>query len=143
MYQYSKIKVKSSPKKAYFEPKNANRVLTAVEKALYHSNCSCISSTLERRVSFVNKSDLVSKVATASGLTKTDAEKAIEATFGAITQSLKKGEEVRLIGFGTFDIAHRAATQGRNPRTGAAIKIPATRLPKFRAGKQLKEAVAK
>lgn len=91
----------------------------------------------------MNKSDLIAKVASASNLTKTDAEKAIDATFRSITQSLKKGEEVRLIGFGTFVIQNRAASNGRNPRTGAAIRIPATRLPKFRAGKQLKEAVAK
>jgi DNA-binding protein HU-beta len=91
----------------------------------------------------VNKSDLIAKVASASNLTKTDAEKAIDATFRSITQSLKKGEEVRLIGFGTFIVQNRAASDGRNPRTGAAIRIPATRLPKFRAGKQLKEAVAK
>jgi len=91
----------------------------------------------------VNKSDLIAKVASASNLTKIDAERAIDATFRSITQSLKKGEEVRLIGFGTFIVTNRPATDGRNPRTGAAIRIPATRLPKFRAGKQLKEAVAK
>ena len=60
-----------------------------------------------------------------------------------VQQALKKGEEVRLIGFGTFVVTNRPASDGRNPRTGAAIRIPATRLPKFRAGKQLKEAVAK
>jgi DNA-binding protein HU-beta len=91
----------------------------------------------------VNKSELVSKVATASGLTKADAERAIDATFSSITHSLKTGEEVRLIGFGTFAVANRAATTGRNPRTGQPLKIAATRLPKFRAGKQLKDAVAK
>jgi DNA-binding protein HU-beta len=91
----------------------------------------------------VNKTDLISKVAASCGLTKTDAEKAIDATFHSITQSLKTGEEVRLIGFGTFAVTERPASEGRNPRTGQAIKIPATRLPKFRAGKQLKEAVAK
>jgi len=90
----------------------------------------------------VNKSDLIAKVATASSLTKTDAEKAIDATFRSITQSLIKGEEVRLIGFGTFFATDRSASDGRNPRTGEAIKIPATRLAKFRVGKQLKEAVA-
>jgi DNA-binding protein HU-beta len=89
----------------------------------------------------VNKSDLVSSVAKHSGLTKTDAEKAIEATFESITQSLTKGEEVRLIGFGTFAISHRAATTGRNPRTGMEIDIPARKMPKFKAGKQLREAV--
>lgn len=91
----------------------------------------------------MNKNDLVTKVAASAGLTKTDAEKAIEATFASITQSLKTGEEVRLIGFGTFAVADRAATKGRNPRTGQEIQIPATRSPKFRAGKQLKEAVCR
>ena len=89
----------------------------------------------------MNKSDLVAKVATASGLTKTNAERAIEATFASITSALKQKEEVRLIGFGTFTVVQRAATEGRNPRTGAKIKIPAKRLPKFRPGKQLKDAV--
>lgn len=90
----------------------------------------------------MNKNDLVTKVATASGLTKVDAERAIEATISSITDSLRGGEEVRLIGFGTFAITNRPASEGRNPRTGEPLKIPATRLPKFRAGKQLKEAVA-
>ena len=90
----------------------------------------------------VNKSELVSRVAASSGLTKVDAEKAIDATFKAITESLRSGEEVRLIGFGTFVVANRKATEGRNPRTGEPLRIAATRLPKFRAGKQLKEAVA-
>ena len=89
----------------------------------------------------MNKNDLVTKVATAMGLTKADAERAIESTFSSITDSLREGEEVRLIGFGTFAITNRPATEGRNPRTGEPLKIPATRLPKFRAGKHLKEAV--
>lgn len=89
----------------------------------------------------MNKSELVVAVAGASRLTKADAERAIDATFDAITKALKKKEDVRLIGFGTFTVAERAASEGRNPRTGATIKIPAKRLPKFRAGKQLKDAV--
>lgn len=91
----------------------------------------------------MNKSDLVSKVASVAGMTKIDAEKAIDATFSSIVQTLQEGEEVRLIGFGTFDVVERAATEGRNPRTGEPLQIPATRLPKFRPGKQLKDAVAK
>lgn len=91
----------------------------------------------------MNKQDLVSKVASASGLTKTDAERAIDATIKSITETLKKGDEVRLIGFGTFAVVDRPATEGRNPRTGQPLKIPATRLPKFRAGKQLKDAVSR
>jgi DNA-binding protein HU-beta len=95
------------------------------------------------RYIIVNKSDLIAKVATASKLTKTDAERAIDATIHSITHSLKKGEEVRLIGFGTFVVRERKATEGRNPRTGAKINIAASRRPSFRPGKQLKEAVAK
>ena len=89
----------------------------------------------------MNKSELVVAVAGSSRLTKADAERAIDATFEAITQALKKKEDVRLIGFGTFTVAQRTASEGRNPRTGATIKIPAKCLPKFRAGKQLKDAV--
>lgn len=90
----------------------------------------------------MNKTQLVTKVASASGLAKADAERAVEATFESISSSLKNGEEVRLVGFGTFAVVDRAASQGRNPRTGEPLKIAATRLPKFRAGKQLKDAVS-
>jgi len=90
----------------------------------------------------VNKTQLVSKVASVSGLTKTDAERAVEATFESISSTLKGGEEVRLVGFGTFAVINRAASMGRNPRTGEPLKIKASRLPKFRAGKQLKDAVS-
>ena len=89
----------------------------------------------------MNKQDLVSAVADASGLTKADAAKAVEATFDAITGALKKGGEVRLVGFGTFAVGKRAARVGRNPRTGAAIKIKAAKVPKFRPGKALKDAL--
>lgn len=89
----------------------------------------------------MNKSDLIANVANLAGLKKTEAEKAIDAIFESITDALKKKQEVRLIGFGTFAVSERPATEGRNPRTGAKINIPAKRLPKFRPGKQLKEAV--
>jgi DNA-binding protein HU-beta len=89
----------------------------------------------------MNKQELVSAVAEATGLTKADTDKAIDAVFTAITDSLKKGEEVRLIGFGSFSVSNRAATTGRNPRTGEAIKIAASKNPKFSAGKGLKDAV--
>jgi DNA-binding protein HU-beta len=95
------------------------------------------------RYIIVNKSDLIAKVATASNLSKADAERAIDAIINSIARSLETGEEVRLIGFGTFEVRDRKATEGRNPRTGAKIKIPASRKPSFRAGKQLREAVAK
>lgn len=90
----------------------------------------------------MNKSELVSSVAGKSGLSKADAEIAIESTFESIVESLKEGNDVRLVGFGTFAVVDRAASEGRNPRTGEKIQISATRVPKFRAGKQLKEAVA-
>lgn len=91
----------------------------------------------------MNKSDLVADVARQSGLTRTDSEKAVDAVFASITATLKKGEEVRLVGFGTFATAVRAASKGRNPRTGAPLNIPKKTLPKFRPGKQLKTAVDK
>jgi len=89
----------------------------------------------------MNKQDLVSAVADASGLTKADAAKAVEATFDAITGALKKGGEVRLVGFGTFAVAKRNASTERNPRTGEPMTIKASTQPKFKAGKALKDAV--
>ncbi|MBL8628060.1 MAG: HU family DNA-binding protein [Rhodospirillaceae bacterium] len=89
----------------------------------------------------MNKNDLIAEVADATGLTKADAAKAVDAVLDAVTGALKKGDEVRLVGFGTFTVAKRAASEGRNPRTGEAIKIPASKRPKFSAGKALKDAV--
>ena len=89
----------------------------------------------------MNKNDLVALVADAAGLSKIDATKAVDAVLDGIIQSLKKGEEVRLVGFGTFDVSERAASEGRNPRTGEKINIPASKQPKFKAGKTLKDAL--
>ncbi len=89
----------------------------------------------------MNKNDLVAEVAETSGMTKADATKAVDSVLDVITGSLKKGDEVRLVGFGTFSVAKRAASEGRNPRTGEKIKIPASKRPKFSAGKALKDAV--
>ena len=89
----------------------------------------------------MNKNDLVAEVAETAGLTKADATKAVDSVLDVITGSLKKGDEVRLVGFGTFSVAKRAASEGRNPRTGEKIKIPASKRPKFSAGKALKDAV--
>ena len=91
----------------------------------------------------MNKAELVEQVAKKADMTKADAQRCVEAIFESIKASLKKGNEVRLVGFGTFSVAKRAATTGRNPRTGEAIKIPASKQPKFKAGKELKEAVNK
>ena len=89
----------------------------------------------------VNKNDLVASVADVSGLSKGDATKAVDAVFDSITASLKSGTEVRLVGFGTFTVSKRAATTGRNPRTGEESKIPASKQAKFKAGKGLKDAI--
>ena len=74
-------------------------------------------------------------------MSKADAAKAVESVFGAITNELQSGGEVRVVGFGTFSVANRKATTGRNPRTGESIQIPASKQPKFKAGKGLKDAV--
>ena len=89
----------------------------------------------------LNKSELVDAVATKAGISKTQAQKTVDATFETIQMAMKKGDAVRLVGFGTFSVADRAATEGRNPRTGEKIQIPARKQPKFSAGKGLKEAV--
>jgi DNA-binding protein HU-beta len=89
----------------------------------------------------LNKNDLIARVASAAGLSKADAGRAVDAITGSISGALAGGTEVRLVGFGTFSVANRKATTGRNPRTGEAIQIPASRQPKFKAGKALKQAV--
>ena len=89
----------------------------------------------------MNKDDLIAKVANSVGVSKSDAAKSVDAVFSNITSSLKGGSEVRLVGFGTFIVANRAATTGRNPRTGESIQIPASKRPKFTVGKALKDAV--
>ena len=89
----------------------------------------------------MNKVELVAEIAKNTGLTKIDPERATEALLNTVATALKKGDEVRLVGFGTFSVASREATTGRNPRTGATIKIPASKQPKFKAGKGLKDAL--
>lgn len=89
----------------------------------------------------MNKNDLISTVAETSGLSKSDASNAVEGVFDAITKALAGGDEVRLVGFGTFSVAKRKASTGRNPRTGEPMNIPASTQPKFKAGKGLKDAV--
>jgi DNA-binding protein HU-beta len=89
----------------------------------------------------VNKSELIDQIAKSADISKAAAGRAIDATVGAIRSSLKKGGMVTLVGFGTFYVGKRAARSGRNPRTGATIKIKSARVPKFRAGKALKDAV--
>ncbi len=89
----------------------------------------------------MNKQELIGTVAESTGLTRGDAVKAVESIFAGITAALKKGDEVRLVGFGTFSVSKRKASTGRNPRTGEPMSISASSQPKFKAGKGLKDAV--
>jgi DNA-binding protein HU-beta len=89
----------------------------------------------------MNKQDLTVKVAEVAGLTRADASKAVEAVFDTITHALTKGDEVRLVGFGSFSVTQRKASIGRNPRTREPMKIKASNQPKFRPGKVLKDSV--
>ena len=89
----------------------------------------------------MNKNDLVAAVAQATGTSKADAAKAVDGVFDAIAGALKSGNGVQLVGFGSFSVANRAARQGRNPRTGETIQIAASKQPKFKLGKALKDAV--
>lgn len=91
----------------------------------------------------MNKADIIDKLAKDAGITKTQAEKALNSFTGTVSGSLKKGESVTLIGFGTFSVSQRAARNGRNPQTGETIKIKAKKLAKFKPGKALSETVAK
>ncbi|MFO8069808.1 HU family DNA-binding protein [Alkalibacterium sp. f15] len=88
-----------------------------------------------------NKAELIEKVATSADLTKKDATAAVEAVFESIKDTLADGEKVQIIGFGNFEVRDRAARKGRNPQTGEEIQIPATKVPAFKAGKALKDAV--
>ena len=89
----------------------------------------------------MNKSELVDAIASGADISKASAGRALDSMVNAITESLTKGNPVALVGFGTFSVKDRAARQGRNPQTGATIQIPAARVPGFKAGKGLKEAV--
>jgi DNA-binding protein HU-beta len=89
----------------------------------------------------VNKNDLVAAVAEISGLGKADAGKGVDAVLEAVSNALSSGDDVRLVGFGTFSVAERKASEGRNPRTGETIQIAASKQPKFKAGKALKDSV--
>ncbi|HSR72068.1 MAG TPA: HU family DNA-binding protein [Kiloniellales bacterium] len=89
----------------------------------------------------MNKNDLIAVVSSKTGLSKSDSTGAVDCVFDAITDALKSGDEVRLVGFGTFSVSTRRASEGRNPRTGEKIQIPASKQPKFKAGKGLKDTL--
>jgi len=89
----------------------------------------------------MNKGELIASVANKSGLKNTEATKAIEAVLETLRETLSKGDDIRLVGFGTFSVTKREAREGRNPRTGETLKIPATKVAKFKPGKELKDAL--
>ena len=90
----------------------------------------------------MNKTERIAAVAEKTDLSKKDADAAVSAVLGAITDALKAGDKIQLVGFGTFEVRNRAAKQGRNPRTGETMTVPASKVPAFKAGKALKDAVA-
>lgn len=89
----------------------------------------------------MNKTELVAAIAEEAGLSKKDAEKALKAFTDVVTEELKKGGKIQLVGFGTFEVSERAAREGRNPQTGEAMPIAASKSPKFKAGKALKDSI--
>ena len=89
----------------------------------------------------MTKGELVGQISSDAGISKADAEKALKSVIDGITGALKNGDKVSLVGFGTFDVSKRAARKGRNPQTGAEIQIKASNVPRFKAGKALKDAV--
>jgi DNA-binding protein HU-beta len=89
----------------------------------------------------MNKAELIEAVAGAANLSKADASRAVDAVVDSIASALKKGQQVSVVGFGTFSVKHRAARSGRNPRTGETIEISASNVPGFKAGKALRDAV--
>lgn len=95
----------------------------------------------KRRSSSMNKTELVAAMAEQAGLSKKDAEAALKAFTDVVAEQLKKGDKIQLVGFGTFEVAERAAREGRNPQTGAAMPIAASKAPKFKAGKAFKDMV--
>jgi DNA-binding protein HU-beta len=117
--------------------------LTLVPARCYYSPVSYKTNSRcgTERGGSLNKSELVGKIAKDTGLTKSKAEAAFSSIIGSITASLKKGQKVTIVGFGTFSVAKRKARVGRNPQTGTPIKIAAHKIPKFAAGSDLKKAV--
>lgn len=89
----------------------------------------------------MNKNELIDSMAAEAGMTKADAGKALDAFVASVSSALKKGDEIRLVGFGTFSVSKRAATTARNPRTGAEIKVPAKKVAKFKVGKSLQDVL--
>jgi DNA-binding protein HU-beta len=111
-----------------------------------HASATCVTQETKslrhrREGTFVNKSELIEHIAKQADISKAAATRALEALIGGVKSTLKKSGSVSIVGFGTFAVSKRAARSGRNPRTGAAIKIKAAKVPKFRPGKALKDAL--
>lgn len=119
----------------------SSKLFGALERFLTISDVYIISLIEEVNLSMANKAELIEKVATATDLTKKDATAAVDAVFSTIQDALANGEKVQLIGFGNFEVRERAARKGRNPQTGEEIDIPASKVPAFKPGKALKDAV--
>jgi DNA-binding protein HU-beta len=109
--------------------------------ACYKFACKAFLLLILTKGAYVNKSELIDQIAKSADISKAAAGRALDATISAVKSTLKKGGMVTLVGFGSFYVGKRAARSGRNPRTGATIKIKAAKVPKFRAGKALKDAV--
>jgi len=122
--------IKTNDKKEGFLPEIENKLIELMNKLI-------------RRGYLMNKAELIASMAEKCELTKKDTEKALKAFMDSVQESLEKGEKVQLVGFGTFEVKQRAARVGRNPRTKEEIKIPASKAPIFKAGKDLKESVNK
>ncbi len=101
-----------------------------------------LNKRYKRIFRLMNKSELIDAIADKGGVSKSDAGKALDATIASITEALKKGDTVTLVGFGTFSVKERAARTGRNPKTGEELQIKASKVPSFKAGKGLKDSVA-
>jgi len=123
-------------------PPNKNARFFAVYKNANFYITKLLSEKLFRRKN-MNKAELIAAVAGKTGLSKKDSEKAVNATFQTIEETIETGEKVQLVGFGVFDVKTREARIGRNPKTKEEIKIPASRVPVFKAGKALKDSVDK
>ena len=121
-------------------PKNCRKILTKRNNEGINKKVR-ITEYFMRRILSMNKTELVAAMAEKAELSKKDSEKALKAFIDVVAEELKKGEKIQLVGFGTFEVAERAAREGRNPLTGEKMTIKASKAPKFKAGKALKDIV--
>ena len=115
-------------------------ISTSQKEKIDHGNHAVSNKYLKRR-KIMTKVELIRQIANRASMSQKDAEKALKAFTEAVTEALKEGDKVALVGFGTFEVSERAGRTGRNPQTGEPVEIPASKSPKFKAGKALKDAV--